>query len=119
MTTNTKQLNNNTLNHMAKYANNLLDDGSINLHVDYDGFSALVYESDKNTIYFTFIVDFENKVFIMDTQYFNNELEKLFTESKNFNSLTVAILELTFIIETLHKQQLELEKWRNQLQYLN
>lgn len=97
-----KTLTSNLLNHICKYANNLLDNKDINLHVDYDGFSSLVYENEKNTIYFTFMVDFENKTFIMGIHYFSEWLERLFKEDKNFKSLTVAIAELISIIETLH-----------------
>ena len=99
-----KTLTNKLLNGMCKYANNLLDNKDINLHVDYDGFSALVYENSINTIYFTFTVDFENRTFIMGTHYFNDWLETLFKEYENFKSLTIAIAELVSIIETLHTQ---------------
>lgn len=100
-----KTLTSNLLNHMCKYANNLLDNKDINLHVDYDGFSALVYENEKTTLYFTFIVDFENRAFIMGTQYFSEWSEILFKEEQNFKSLTIAIAELISIIEVLHNNR--------------
>ena len=98
----TKTLTPTLLNGICKYANELLNNKDINLHADYDGFSALVYENEKNTIYFTFVVDFENKTFIMGIQYFNEWLEILFKEDHNFKSLTISIAELISIIEVLH-----------------
>ena len=98
-TTKTKQL----LTAMCKYTTNLLNTPDINLHVDYDGYSALVYEADDVTIYFVFSVDIENKTFIMGIHYFNNHLEPIFKEDKKYNSLTVALNEIVSIIETLNK----------------
>ena len=85
-------LTSNVLNLMCAHIKEGLLNPTINLHVDYVGFSALVYENEKNTLYFTFLIDLENKTFIMLVQYFNEQLENLFSEEQSFKSLNVAII---------------------------
>jgi len=96
-----KTLPNKLLNGMCKYTTKLINDADINLHVDYDGFSALVFERPKLTMYFIFQVDTEKKTFILTTHYYNDHLELLFSETENYKSLTVALNEITYIIKTL------------------
>ena len=91
----------NLLNGLNNYATKLLNTPSIDLHVDYDGFNALVYEGAKNYVYFTFNTDLVNKAFIMNVLYFDINLNLIFKEVQKYNSLEVAISDLLRIIRTL------------------
>jgi len=96
-----KPISNAILNKVFDYTYNLLNDPSIDLHTEIDVKPSLVLETESIVIYFTFMVDISNHTFIITTNYLNSDLEIIFTESNNSDSLTLAISDIIVTIKTL------------------
>ena len=91
-------------NALCLHINKSLFISDICLHVDYDGFNAIVLELNNSTTYFILNVDTETKMIILNIKYFNEDLELSSEKTLKYNSFSIALPEMMRIIEDLNNE---------------